>query len=57
MSSEAHLASLEEKHNALEAELASLMNSPRPQQALVIDIKRRKLKLKDRMEEFRSTRH
>lgn len=57
MSSEAHLASLEEKHHALEAELNTLMNSPRPQEELVIDLKRRKLKLKDRMEQFRSTQH
>lgn len=57
MSSEAHLASLEKKHHALEAELTLLMSSPRPQEELVIDLKRRKLKLKDRMEQFRSTRH
>ncbi|WP_162653081.1 DUF465 domain-containing protein [Lentilitoribacter sp. Alg239-R112] len=57
MSSEAHLASLEEKHHALEAELDTLMNSPRPQEELVIDLKRRKLKLKDRIEQFRSTKH
>ena len=50
MSVESHLASLEEKHLALESELESVMNRPRPEENLVIDLKRKKLRLKDKME-------
>jgi hypothetical protein len=56
MSYETHLASLEEKHNALETELSALMSRPLPQDDLVIYIKRKKLKLKDKIETFRSTK-
>lgn len=55
MSFETHLASLEAKHNALETELSSLLSRPQPQEELVIDLKRKKLKLKDRMEMLRTT--
>lgn len=53
MSFEAHLASLEEKHHALEAELANVLSRPRPQEDVVVDLKRKKLKLKDKMELLR----
>ncbi len=55
MSFETHLASLEAKHSALENELATLLNRPQPQEELVIDLKRKKLKLKDKMEMLRTT--
>lgn len=57
MSSEAHLASLEEKHLALEAELANIMSRPQPQEDIVIDLKRKKLKLKDKMEMLKHTQN
>ena len=53
MSVESHLASLEKKHLALESELETVMNRPRPEDNLVVDLKRKKLRLKDRMEAIR----
>lgn len=55
MSFETHLASLEAKHTALENELAALLSRPQPQEELVIDLKRKKLRLKDKMEMLKTT--
>lgn len=57
MTIEAHLATLEKKHGALEAELHSAMLHPSTNDERLADIKRRKLRLKDEMERLRSSVH
>ncbi|KKX30432.1 MULTISPECIES: DUF465 domain-containing protein [unclassified Rhizobium] len=58
MTIQAHLASLEKKHSALEEELQSVLSSPSSDDQQIAAIKRRKLLLKDEMERLRSkTRH
>ncbi|MDR6758834.1 hypothetical protein J2Y48_004142 [Mycoplana sp. BE70] len=55
MSIEAHLATLEKKHFALEEELHEAMNRPSSEDEIIADIKRRKLRIKDEMERLRSS--
>ncbi|PWV97248.1 hypothetical protein DFR52_107162 [Hoeflea marina] len=55
MSIDAHLASLEKKHGDLEAELRSVAGQPSVHDEAIVDIKRRKLRLKDEIERLRST--
>ncbi len=58
MTIQAHLASLEQKHGALEDELQTVLLSPSADDREIADIKRRKLRLKDQMERLKSsTRH
>lgn len=57
MTIEAHLATLEKKHGALEAELHSAMNHPSTNDERLVEIKRRKLRLKDEIERLRSSVH
>jgi hypothetical protein len=57
MSIEAHLATLEKKHFALEEELHAAMNTPSAEDQSIADIKRRKLRIKDEIERLRSTSH
>lgn len=54
MSIDAHLATLERKHGELESELRSVMSQPSAQDEMIVDIKRRKLRLKDEIERLRS---
>ena len=57
MSIEAHLATLEKKHFALEEELHAAMNRPSAEDRSIADLKRRKLRIKDEIERLRSTAH
>ena len=47
MSLQSHIASLQDRHRALDSELAGLRQAPSIPDAAVVDIKRRKLALKD----------
>lgn len=55
MTIEAHLATLEKKHGALEQELHVAMTQPSFKDQEIADIKRRKLRLKDEIEKLRSS--
>ena len=57
MTVEAHLATLEKKHGALEQELHAALNRPSVEDELINDIKRRKLRIKDEIERLRSSTH
>jgi hypothetical protein len=47
MSIQSHLAELERKHQALETELADAMAHPSIDDATIVELKRRKLHVKD----------
>jgi hypothetical protein len=55
MTIQAHLASLEKKHGALEEELESILASPSATDREIADLKRRKLRLKDEMERLKAS--
>lgn len=57
MSIEAHLATLEKKHFALEEELHAAVNRPAAEDQTIADIKRRKLRIKDEIERLRASEH
>jgi len=58
MTVQAHIASLEKKHGALEDELQSVLASPSTDNQEIVDLKRRKLRIKDELERLKgSTRH
>ncbi|MFB9952502.1 YdcH family protein [Rhizobium puerariae] len=58
MTVQAHIASLEKKHVALEEELQAILASPSSDDREIADIKRRKLRIKDQMQRLKaSTRH
>ncbi len=57
MTIQAHLATLEKKHGALEEELRQALTSPSSTDLDIADLKRRKLRLKDEMERIRETTH
>jgi Uncharacterized small protein len=59
MSIEAHLASLEKKHGELEEELRFVLSRPSVDDETIVDLKRRKLRLKDEIQRLRSgeTKH
>ena len=55
MTIEAHLATLEKKHVALEEELHAAVTRPSSEDQTIADIKRRKLRIKDEIERLRSS--
>jgi len=57
MTIEAHLATLEKKHVALEEELHAAMKRPSAEDEAIAEIKRRKLRIKDEIERLRSSTH
>ncbi|MBP2557834.1 hypothetical protein J2T08_004144 [Neorhizobium galegae] len=58
MTVQAHIASLEKKHGALEEELQTVLASPSADDREIADLKRRKLRIKDQMQRLKaSTRH
>ncbi|WP_082453560.1 DUF465 domain-containing protein [Rhizobium sp. Leaf262] len=58
MTIQAHIASLEKKHGALEEELETVMASPSSDDKQIADLKRKKLRLKDEMQRLQaSTKH
>ena len=52
MTMQAHLAELERKHQTLEAEIAEAMNHPSSDDLKIVELKRRKLQVKDRASAF-----
>ncbi|MBB3946078.1 hypothetical protein GGQ73_002024 [Rhizobium skierniewicense] len=58
MTIQAHIASLEKKHGALEEELETVLASPSSDDKQIVDLKRKKLRLKDEMQRLQaSTKH
>ena len=57
MTIEAHLATLEKKHFALEEKLHAAIKQPSSGDETIADIKRRKLRIKDEIERIRSSAH
>ena len=57
MTIEAHLATLEKKHFALEEELHAAIKQPSSGDETIADIKRRKLRIKDEIERLRGSSH
>ena len=57
MTIEAHLATLEKKHFALEEELHAAVNRPSSGDEAIAEIKRRKLRIKDEIERLRGAAH
>ena len=47
MSLQTHLAQLEKRHRALEREIETVLNRPGTDDAVIAELKRRKLHLKD----------
>ena len=54
MAIQAHLAELERKHEALENQLHDALNHPSTDDITILEIKRRKLQVKDEIERLRS---
>ena len=54
MAIQAHLAELERKHEALEDQLHEALNHPSTDDITIVEIKRRKLQVKDEIERLRS---
>lgn len=57
MTIEAHLATLEKKHGALEEELHEALNSLSVEDEMISELKRRKLRIKDEIERLRTSSH
>jgi hypothetical protein len=55
MAIQAHLAELERKHEALENQLHDALNHPSTDDITIVEIKRRKLQVKDEIERLRSS--
>ena len=53
MSMQSHLAELEKKHQALETEINDCLTHPAVDDLKVVELKRRKLHLKDEIERLR----
>lgn len=53
MSIETHLSELERRHSALEAELHELRSHPSSDDLRIVELKRRKLLVKDEIERLR----
>ncbi len=53
MAIQAHLAELERKHEALENQLHDALNHPSTDDITIVEIKRRKLQVKDEIERLR----
>ena len=57
MALESHLAELVKKHGEIERQLDEAMQHPSVDDIEITRLKRRKLALKDEIEQYRSTRH
>ena len=53
MTMQAHLAELEKRHRALEDEITDAMNHPSTDGLKIVELKRRKLVVKDEIERLR----
>ena len=54
MSMQSHLAELEKKHQALEAELSDCLAHPAVDDLQIVELKRKKLLVKDEIERLRN---
>jgi hypothetical protein len=57
MSMQSHLAELEKKHQALEEQINDCLTHPAVDDLTVVELKRRKLLLKDEIERLRLNGH
>jgi hypothetical protein len=57
MNTEAHLETLAKKHGDLEEELHTALSHPSMDDRLIMELKRRKLRIKDQIERIRSAVH
>lgn len=57
MSLQAHIQQLEQQHQSLEAELASLTASPSVEDVRLTELKRKKLLLKDKISRLKTETH
>jgi hypothetical protein len=57
MSMQSHLAELEKRHQALEDELSECLTHPAVDDLRVVELKRRKLQVKDEIEKLRHNGH
>lgn len=57
MAMEAHLETLSQRHQELEAAIVSEMKHPSHDEIKVHELKRLKLKIKDEIRELRQTKH
>ncbi|MBX6327786.1 MAG: DUF465 domain-containing protein [Pseudolabrys sp.] len=53
MSLQSHLAELERKHRALEEEISECLSHPAVDDLKIVELKRKKLQVKDEMERLR----
>lgn len=53
MSMQSHLAELEKRHQALESEINDCLTHPAVDDLKIVELKRRKLQLKDEIERLR----
>ena len=53
MSMQSHLAELEKKHQALEQEISECLNHPAVDDLKIVELKRKKLLVKDEIERLR----
>ena len=54
MSMQSHLAELEKKHQALEAEITDCLTHPAVDDLRIVELKRKKLQVKDEIERLRN---
>lgn len=54
MAIKAHIENLNERHNALKAEISEEVKHPAMDMQRIIELKRRKLKIKDEIEDIRT---
>ena len=57
MSMQSHLAELEKKHQALEEQINDCLTHPAVDDLKVVELKRRKLQVKDEIERLRQSEH
>ena len=57
MSMQSHLAELEKKHQALEQELSDCLTHPAVDDLKIVELKRKKLLVKDEIERLRQNGH
>lgn len=57
MSLQSHLAELEKKHEALEREITECLTHPAVDDLRIVELKRKKLQVKDEIERLRQNGH
>ena len=55
MSMQSHLAELEKRHRALEDEITDCLTHPATDDLIIVELKRRKLQVKEEIERLRQT--